>query len=853
MIVKIPEKRRDNKSSFQALSAYITNEFDRDNIDISRIGFADLTQYITRESVPDILTGLTVEKTIAVEVGNLSTLATAAKEMYAVANPNTRVDDPVYHYILSWPVHERPEIKDMLSAARDTIAALGMSEHQYIIAIHANTDNLHAHIEVNRVHPDTGKAHHIEWAFKTLHHAAREAEIKYGWSHDNGIYQVIELDGKKIIVDRKQLEKETDRLSGGKAQTFEAWNHEESLETWCHRQSAPVLKRLLPTFQTWDDLHDTLHQFGLRLIDSGGGGMKISTIPTDGEKPITLSASKAFRFLKRAELEAQLGKFTKPTEGEAHEQQDNTGISTADDHPDNRPDAAQYARYQQRAVELGQRLNTRPTLSKSGAATTRQERQTTLGSVLHHLSDLPLVQDTERDEMLLPTDAYSDLDDLEAQSDLDLRRPLPRGDGGRKQITPPQITYKRDPEKRLAAKLERTEARTLLLARYHKEKALHQSVRSQMLKEVKEHQAARLKAIQTHKSTRRLVIQNDKNLDPAQKQLAYSLLAQHIANSKEEAQTETQAERKRLSNAFKTLPIASYRAWVEDIAGQGDEAAIAALRGIIYQEGRDKKKKATLEELEHTEKQKARIVAPEGGTHDPKKAFNLDWHLHAGKLYFTFKDDGRPAFADNGDNISWDRALVDDDALRLSLRHAAEKWGRKLTVNGGDTAFQQRLARAAKDLGLEIINVQIQTNATSAPASTIKDIIVPITPVREIEAQQPVHPIIPIPLPTTVTGGGGRAGANPMEELVSNIRSQHPDATIITHDPANTKSQNGIIIASNTDYVAQQIAKDKIIIHHRSAMKQAAGDGQDVSVKYGKDGKAKVTQIERGHEEGGRY
>jgi len=76
---------------------------------------------------------------------------------------------------------------------------------------------------------------------------------------------------------------------------------------------------------------------------------------------------------------------------------------------------------------------------------------------------------------------------------------------------------------------------------------------------------------------------------PLKKQLAYSLLAQHIANSKEEAQAETQAERKRLSNAFKTLPshpIALGRRH----SRAGRRSAIAALRGIIYQEGRNKRK-----------------------------------------------------------------------------------------------------------------------------------------------------------------------------------------------------------------------------------------------------------------------
>lgn len=842
MIVKIPEKRRDNHSSFKALSDYITKEFNRDNIDINRPGFDQLTQYITRESVPDILSGIQVEKTIAVEIGNLNSLSNAAKEMYAVAEKNAKVDDPVYHYILSWPEHERPEARDMLAAARDTIAALGMAEHQYIIAIHANTDNLHAHIEVNRVHPQTFKSHNIEWSRKTLHHAAREAEIKYGWSHDNGIYNVIEVNGKKIIAERT---KTFEQLPSEKSQLFEIWNREESLETWCRRQPAPVLKELLPTFQSWNDLHDTLHEFGLQLTDSGGGGMKISTLATDDQSPITISASKAFRFLKRPELEARLGTFTKPTEGDSHDRTNNTGNSSIldDGHPDNRPDAAQFARYQQRAAELGQRTSTRVSVSESGAATTCRQRQTATGSILHHLSDVPLVQDIERNEMLLPADAPTDLDDLEAQSDLDMRRPIPRSASGRskEQQIAPKITYQRDPEKRLAAKLERAEVRRALLARYTSEKIIHKTVRSQMLIEAKERQTTRLKTIQADKAARRLAVLKDKRLTPEQKHQAYSLLAHQIAMRKEEAQIKTADERQQLSAAFKTLPINSYRSWVEDLAGQGDEAAIAALRGIIYQEGRDRKKQVRDEEIEDDKKQKARIVAPEGGTHDPKKAFNLGWQIHGGKLYFTYPD-GKLAFADNGDNISWDRAMVDDDALRLSLRHAAEKWGRKLTINGGDEAFQQRLARTAKDLGLEIANVQLLAITAPVPVDEVNKIIVPTTRVTR-KAKQRIQPTDPAsPLSATVPGGSG-GGRNPLDDLISDVRSRNQDSVVTNHDPANTRVQRGKIIASNTEYVAQQLTKNTVVIHHRVALKQVVEDGQSVAIRYDANGKATVTKI----------
>ncbi|MFD2274780.1 relaxase/mobilization nuclease domain-containing protein [Undibacterium arcticum] len=138
-----------------------------------------------------------LKKTIAVEIGNVTTLDNAAGEMRATASFNKLVTNPTLHYILSWPEREVPDTQAIFAAARSTLKALGMSDHQYIIAIHGNTDNIHAHIAANRVHPITYKAVRLEWLHKTLHKAAREIEIEHGWTHDNGLFKVIEINGKK--------------------------------------------------------------------------------------------------------------------------------------------------------------------------------------------------------------------------------------------------------------------------------------------------------------------------------------------------------------------------------------------------------------------------------------------------------------------------------------------------------------------------------------------------------------------------------------------------------------------------------------------------------------------------------
>lgn len=308
MIPRIFPPRRDKNTSFNKLFNYITKGLRENGVDFDEFGFGCLTQYITTETVPD-LSLVKVEKTLAVEIGNLSSIEQAAPEMYSVAQKNLRVEDPVLHYMISWPENERPPVRDMLAAARETLEALGLIEHQYVIAIHVNTDNLHAHVEVNRVHPVTYKSKHLEWSRKTLHEAARNIEIKYGWAHDKGLYGVIEVNGKKVVVPTNDADEAT-KLRSAKANAFEAWSGRESFETWCKTVPAPVLRKSLDdaSLSSWDDLHNLLwrHSIELQFV---GGGYRVVTHSDSDDKPVSIALSKAFRFLKPKELEVKFGSF----------------------------------------------------------------------------------------------------------------------------------------------------------------------------------------------------------------------------------------------------------------------------------------------------------------------------------------------------------------------------------------------------------------------------------------------------------------------------------------------------------------------------------------------------------------
>ncbi|MGI9487639.1 MAG: relaxase/mobilization nuclease domain-containing protein, partial [Geminicoccaceae bacterium] len=69
-----------------------------------------------------------------------------------------KLTKPVYTYSLAWHPEQKPSQAEMLGAAKDTLKALGMEEHQALIVCHNDTAHPHVHVILNRVHPETGLA-----------------------------------------------------------------------------------------------------------------------------------------------------------------------------------------------------------------------------------------------------------------------------------------------------------------------------------------------------------------------------------------------------------------------------------------------------------------------------------------------------------------------------------------------------------------------------------------------------------------------------------------------------------------------------------------------------------------------
>lgn len=105
------------------------------------------------------------------------------QELKARAGGSTKgrkLENPVYCYSLSWAPGEDPSQEEMIGAAKDSLKALGLSEHETLLVGHNDEPHPHIHVIVNRVHPETGIAAKLSKDFLTLSKWAEAYERSQG-------------------------------------------------------------------------------------------------------------------------------------------------------------------------------------------------------------------------------------------------------------------------------------------------------------------------------------------------------------------------------------------------------------------------------------------------------------------------------------------------------------------------------------------------------------------------------------------------------------------------------------------------------------------------------------------------
>lgn len=303
MLAVVADRRRDGKSSFVQLISYTIL---RDDVEMSETLspdkpfirqsraeakiFNDLVGYATRNALPDSQDVIATFSDGRQQVRcdnvicetNCFSLETSSTEMDMVAVQNTRCHDPVYHAILSWPASERPTPEQIFDSARHCLKRLGMEDHQYVFAIHDDTDNLHCHLTINRINPISYKAASLYNDHFILDRCCREMEIKYGWKHDNGPYRV---NDSGVIVRRQTFYKSAPAA----ARQLEYFGDKESLFSYAVDNCRERMNALFFSgHYGWSDVHDILISAGLELRQKGEG-LAIYDVADDEQIPIKAS------------------------------------------------------------------------------------------------------------------------------------------------------------------------------------------------------------------------------------------------------------------------------------------------------------------------------------------------------------------------------------------------------------------------------------------------------------------------------------------------------------------------------------------------------------------------------------
>ena len=267
MISKIPPRRRDGKSSFKDLINYC-------------LGF----------------TGHAKDSVLHVGMKNLNSPPEKAYlEMEGLSYENPRCKNPVLHFILSWRDFESPTNEQVDEAVNIALKELDLQDCQALWTLQSDTDNLHVHVAVNRISPETFKPIHAAggWTKKALERAARKIEFSQGWEIEKtGRYEV---DSSGQIVEKKEFPKAE---FSQKARDIEAHTGLESFE----RRAKRELTEILESAKSWDELHRNLASKGFELEQKGNGA-----VLKFGDKAVKLSnVSRSSSFSK---LKQRLGEY----------------------------------------------------------------------------------------------------------------------------------------------------------------------------------------------------------------------------------------------------------------------------------------------------------------------------------------------------------------------------------------------------------------------------------------------------------------------------------------------------------------------------------------------------------------
>lgn len=198
-----------------------------------------------------------------------------------------------YHLVISFPPGEQPPAHVLRAVEDELVQVIGYGQHQRLSAVHNDTDHLHIHVAINKVHP--GALRNVEPYFdkRRLMEACEALELRHGLARTNHGVTRNHVAGGNITVDAMP-----ERVAA-----LEAHSGRESLTRWVSENACSALLDATAGGD-WQALHAAADRFGLTMKPRGAGFVIV-----DDASGTAIKASAVDRALSAKSLAARLGPF----------------------------------------------------------------------------------------------------------------------------------------------------------------------------------------------------------------------------------------------------------------------------------------------------------------------------------------------------------------------------------------------------------------------------------------------------------------------------------------------------------------------------------------------------------------
>ncbi|HGK7612055.1 TPA: relaxase/mobilization nuclease domain-containing protein [Legionella pneumophila] len=237
--------------------------------------FSALVKYITDEQNKQ-------ERVGKVRISNCNSVdpTWAIHEVLATQARNQRAkSDKTYHMLISFAPGENPSNEVLKAIEERIISSIGFKDHQRISTIHHDTDNLHIHVAINKIHPKTFNMIEPYRAYRAFADVASKLEIEYGLE----------------ITNHRTRKSRSENL----ADDMEQHSGIESLINWIKRNCLEQINQA----NHWNEVHKILSLHGLEIH------IKANGLVFCNEAGLIVKASSVSRCFSKKNLESRLGEF----------------------------------------------------------------------------------------------------------------------------------------------------------------------------------------------------------------------------------------------------------------------------------------------------------------------------------------------------------------------------------------------------------------------------------------------------------------------------------------------------------------------------------------------------------------